>query len=99
MPERKNKRTFRVESDAVQGEGSFVVFKRLTWEEYKALPDGITAGDAAALAVVEWNWVDDAGKPLPLPSEQPEIIGQLMQEEIQFLAVSRNAGRLADEKN
>lgn len=99
MAERKNKRTFRVESDAVQGEGSYVVFKRLTWEEVLALPDNLKAGEAAALAVVEWNWVDDEGKPLPLPSEHPETLGQLMNDEITWLVTERENGRAGAEKN
>lgn len=35
--------------------------------------------------IAEWNWVDDEGKPLPLPKTNPEVIDELMNEEIRFL--------------
>ncbi len=107
MPERRN--TFRVESDEVQGEGSFVVLRRQSWRDAQAnarmlaeLNGGVVpvAGERVRAtvaflaaneqatnemlqkAVVAWNWVDDAGKPLPIPSEgDPDLNSQ----EVQFL--------------
>lgn len=96
---RKFKRTFRVESTAVQGEGSFVVFKNLTWGEMRAMPDGLTVAEAAAMRVVEWNWTDEEGELLPLPSGAPEIIPELMSEEINFLVEASTRGIQEEEKN
>lgn len=51
-----------------------------------------------AECVVAWNWVDDAGAPLPAPAESESVIDQLTDDEIKFLvrALQRPA---ADTKN
>lgn len=38
--------------------------------------------------VVEWNWVDDNGDPLPLPRNQPDIVDALTEAEAKFLGLS-----------
>ncbi len=36
--------------------------------------------------VVSWNLTDDAGNPLPVPREKPEVLDELPVEAIQFIA-------------
>jgi len=36
--------------------------------------------------VIDWNWTDDDGNPLPNPRENPEIIETLVGEETNFLS-------------
>lgn len=86
--------TFRVESPTIQGEDSYVVFRALTVEEARAYrkttgsdDDVFEIGlDALRTHIVEWNWVDDAGNPLPQPREDPGVIDRLTVEETNFLA-------------
>jgi len=35
--------------------------------------------------VIEWNWVDDEGEPLPQPKDDPEVIYQMTDDETKFL--------------
>jgi len=35
--------------------------------------------------IVDWNWVDDDGNPLPLPKERPNVVDELTNEESEFL--------------
>ena len=93
MAHRKNKVTIRVDSEKVQGEGSFVVIKRMTWGDLEPLTqDAGEKQDMRAIAaefmprlVVDWNWVDDNDSPLPKPADNPEIIKALPTEELTFL--------------
>lgn len=113
MPKRPN--TVKVDSSAIQGEGSFVEFRRLTWGERKDIIQkiGELQGAEYSTFIVEfmlgqlcnWNWVDKDGKPLPLPTDEDEL-NKLYPEESDFLvdlAVKAVAGRLeltdADLKN
>ena len=89
MPQRLNQATHK--SDEVQGEGSFVVLRRQTLGEtirHAALVDAGKVPDAsrdAILAcVIDWNWVDDQGRPLPLPSKGLDL-DLLTDEEVSFL--------------
>ena len=43
--------------------------------------------------VMKWNWVDDDGAPLPLPSVDPDVSKQLSYEEVKclVLAITGNA--------
>lgn len=109
MPERKN--TFRVESDEVQGEGSFVVLRKPSWREQQDKNERIAEANGGAMprsmaelarvttewlrtnrevaeqqvagCVVRWNWVDDEGKPMPLPKDGG--MAQLSFDEMQWL--------------
>jgi len=36
-------------------------------------------------AVVEWNWTDDAGDPLPLPKNDPDVLDDMPENELSFL--------------
>lgn len=42
--------------------------------------------------VLEWNWVDDAGKALPVPSADVSVIERLTDEEVTFLAQAIQSG-------
>jgi len=92
MAERKYKVLNRVDSAEVQGEGSFVLLKRPSWSEMREYMEGKNEDDPeiygkafAKLMVIDWNWVDDNGNPLPKPSDNPDVIDQLSIEESTFL--------------
>jgi hypothetical protein len=93
MAERKYKVLNRVDSAEVQGEGSFVLLKRPSWSEMRKYMEGkIDAEDLTVygkqylqMTVLDWNWVDDNGNPLPKPSDNPDVIDQLSIEESTFL--------------
>ena len=94
-------------SDEVQGEGSFVKVRAITWGESKRLAlafEGMDMADKFSAAdeqvvrrVVEWNWVDDEGVVLPLPKDDPTVVDRLTDAERGFLA--RVFGGKAEEKN
>lgn len=76
--------TRRVGSEAVQGEDSFVVFREMEFGTVlEAMKKGAGSTNPAEEkefterlfkeAVIDWNWVDDNGAPLPLPSKGLEI--------------------------
>jgi hypothetical protein len=106
--------TVRVDAAAVQGEGAFVVVRKLGYAQKQQatrmmaeacggkLPQKIEGTDVAITSeflagndaftrdlltsnVIEWNWVDDAGKPLALPREAG-VIETLTDDEVTFLA-------------
>ena len=106
MPERINKLLKRIDSAEVQGEGSYVLMKSPTISDIRegTLPD--TTDRTASMdfgvgllgkLVKEWNWVDDNGDPLPVPSEA--VIKDLPYVEIKFLMDALNLEGLADQKN
>jgi hypothetical protein len=62
------KSKFRIESDEVQGEGSWVEFQRPTWGMITNLPtDDDRAINILTATITAWNWTDDNGDPIPLP--------------------------------
>lgn len=85
--------TFRVESAAVQGEGAFVVLRRLKYGVISAAGRKVSAGNVTAeendtfirdllkQGIVEWNWVDDEGKALPVPPDPDDLLAT----EVNFL--------------
>lgn len=95
MPERKGFK--RVDSSAVQGEGSYVEFYNLRLgqaREILRLGDEVADNTEADIDATGqqftklmrgWNWVDDEGKPLPLPAEDPAVLESLTLEEWNFL--------------
>lgn len=101
MAQRKS--TTRFNSEVVQGEGSFVVVRKLTMGDVKQLrkqtgkdiTDDVSLEigvDTIAAHIIEWNWVDDNDKPLPIPNDDPAIIDKLTTDEFKFLAESLTGG-------
>lgn len=93
MPQRQG--AVRVDSTAVQGEGAYVVLRKLTVGEIKTMrneagkedADTFTLSDDIIRArIVEWNWCDESGAPLPQPREHPEVCDSLTDDEFAFLA-------------
>lgn len=94
MPKRQNTR--RVDSAEVQGEGSFVVVKAINYgaarkarEESGGDTDDSSRERIGAKMisdnVVEWNWVDDNGEPLPQLNGSLETLDLLTANEVEFL--------------
>ena len=97
MPKRQN--TKRVESEEVQGEDSYVILKRPLYGEGKETLERYNKAllledeeekrrlteEFLVARVVDWNWVDDAGDPLPKPSDDPSVLDQLTDREMDFL--------------
>jgi hypothetical protein len=105
MAKRLTQKYRKVDSEAVQGEGSYVVFASPTFEDISAFSELIYSRDGAAndseavklvtpmlkRFVTGWDWVDDEGKALPSPQEEPEVIDRLTMEEQSFLLNSLTA--------
>lgn len=98
MPKRQS--VSKISSEEVMGEGSYIKVRHLTWGETKTARDaaarteksGEGFGDAGLsemeklieAAVVDWNWVDDQGEPMPLFGEGTSI-NDLYTTEVNFL--------------
>ena len=85
----KRNSTKRIDSDVVQGEGSYVVVRRLKIGGWRTLREKSAKEDADNFAIdletiqeyiVEWNWVDDDGEPLAF-----DAVDDLTIEEKSFL--------------
>jgi hypothetical protein len=65
------KDTYRVESEAVQGVGSWVELTALTRREWKELlaAEGERTEAIVAAAVVAWNWTGGDGQELAIPPD------------------------------
>jgi hypothetical protein len=92
MPKRQNLRRFP--SDELQGEGSYVEVSRLTVGEAREADRMRKDPDADSFEAVSdfyqkhvhgWNWVDDDGKPLPLPRDDPAVVDALTDLEFAFI--------------
>ncbi len=106
MPSRQN--VTEMPSPEVQGDGSWVKFRKLTVKEMKVIL-GRSDEDLSPLEsfvealrmyidhVVEWNWVDDDGNPLPQPNQDPAVVDLLTNEEVMFLGQALSGA--ADSKN
>ena len=91
----KRKNIIRISTESVQGEGSFVAFKRPTLDEITALAkatENATQEEQIAYAralvseyVVDWDWVDDDDNPLPLPQLDPSVVGKLTDTELRAI--------------
>jgi len=91
----------RVDSSEVQGEGSFVVLRKPKWKgmrregmsafqaaggEDKAGEAGLAMMDALLPGMImDWNWTDEDGNPLPLPSKDPTVLDDLEIDEALWL--------------
>jgi hypothetical protein len=85
-------REYTVTSERVQGPGTWVKLKRLTWGEVKPFL-GKDVMEKVAAQVLDWNWTDDAGNPLPLPKSGADMQG-LLAEETGFLLDAVNSYEL-----
>lgn len=87
----RQKRGNKIDTTPVQGEGSFVIAKPLTWDELKELQslDAVATEERApgflVDKVLDWNWTGDDDKPLPSPARDPSVIGKLTISEVIFL--------------
>ena len=105
MPQRQNVRT--VDCSDVQGEGAYAKVKSLKWGQIRALAqvtkDGVADIDKVTPllvdSVVEWNWVDDGGQPLPLPKDDASVVDDLTDEEITKLLTGMKGRSEAETKN
>lgn len=97
--------TRKVQSGTVQGSGSYVVVRKITWEQQKELDEKRLSmqQDASQMTreqretfyadmeellstqIVEWNWADENGKALPLPSEDASVWDDMTDDEMEFL--------------
>lgn len=98
----------RVDSSAVQGEGSWVDINRLTYgmsidaaKTMQGVTDIVVLDEynrsLLVYLVAGWNWVDNNGAPLPTPSVDPTVIDQLYDTEVAFLV--QQIAAQADRKN
>lgn len=102
MPQRNALR--RIDASSVQGEGAYIVVRPLRVGEVRDIRQhGETMSDDERRAldntllqqnVVEWNWVDDDGNLLPLPSVEPSVIAEMTQEEFIFAVQAITTGTL-----
>lgn len=97
MPKRKTVR--RIDASEVQGEGAYVVVSGVKVREIRKIRQDVASGKGSEEAldefdlgldlvrshVLEWNFVDDLGKPLPSPKEDPSVMEELTEEEATFL--------------
>ncbi|MFA6271163.1 MAG: hypothetical protein WC657_08220 [Candidatus Paceibacterota bacterium] len=99
MPERPN--TIKVDASSIQGEGAYILWRRMTWGERKqvqqeAKDDKLDSIQLIVNHLAGWNWRDADGNDFPLPKTEADF-EQMYDEEITFLAsVARKAidGRL-----
>ena len=92
MPKRTSVK--RHDASEVQGEGAYVVIsgvkvkeirkirKLAKTEDFDEFEGGISL---LAKHILDWNFVDDEGKPLSIPNVVPEVIEELTNEESEFL--------------
>jgi len=66
MPKRQT--TYKVDSEKVQGEGSWVELSYITYGEFQGiLTDAIKPNELLEKHVLDWNWVNAAGEALGNP--------------------------------
>ena len=101
----------RVETPELQGEGSFVVFRKLSHGAVKEVRRFMVIGDVKerkdltveqidemiakeekltldliSNGVMEWNWQDENGNPLPIP-KTTEDLDKMTDEEVQYIVM------------
>jgi len=84
---------WRVSTESVQGEGSYVELRGVTVGESRAARAGELDDDALIRAhVTGWNWVDDEGNPLPQVADEPDVVALLTAEEARVIVFKLFAG-------
>jgi len=104
MPKRLCTHTY--ESTAVQGEDSFVIITSMKIKEIRAARSDKDKNmfefglQVIQEHVLDWNWVDEADEPLPSPRDEPDVVYELTDDEVQFLAdLFINGGTEVELKN
>lgn len=95
--------TRRIDTESVQGEGSWVdATSPRVREVRRCAVGGQEYESALALLtahIVGWNWTDEEGNALPIPSEDENVVDDMTQDEIIFLLQEINSIRGAVSKN
>ena len=97
----KRQSIVKIDASSVQGEGAYILWRRMTWGERREVAKDIREDKVDVIAMLldllqDWNWVDADGEKLPLPQVADDL-EKLYDEEVSFLAdVGRRAieGRL-----
>jgi len=88
--------TFIADAESVQGnKGATVTFRAITVDEFKdyLAKDEITDKDMLATHVIAWKGIeDDDGNALPVPKDEPGIVGSLYLSELKALSKLLFAG-------
>ena len=86
------KLTHRHDSKAVQGEGTWVELRKLTMGEMKRIGQDVDAEGNIPFSerkirecVTAWNWTDEDGNALPIPSEDEAVLDALTSDEFDYL--------------
>ncbi len=113
----------RIDTKDLQGEGSFIVVRKVGWKQAKEVNKYLGVGDVSLRddmtseekekhineevrmtedvlcnAVVEWNWSDEAGNPLPVPRSTADL-DLLLAEEVAFILDAALGKSESDSKN
>jgi hypothetical protein len=85
----------KVDSEEVQGKGSYVKVRPIPYKDSRAavnVGDDVSTGEKADMvtdlivnSLIEWDWVDYDGEPLPLPTTTEEMAEILTTDEVNFL--------------
>jgi hypothetical protein len=80
-----------------------MVAEMATWQgvSFKENPTQVLGmierfGEILSEMLVDWNWTDGEGDPLPKPKKNPDAIGELTFEELNWLieAMAENLGKM-----
>lgn len=83
-----------VEMDALQGEPDQGIKSFALLEPYYAEIQALVA-----TRLIDWNWTDDLGEPLPKPDRTTGPLNQLRLEELYWLLTAAQGETLDDRKN
>lgn len=84
----------KIQTEHLQGKGSYVVLSQIKVGEITEARKRARDPDVDAFEqgldmlrdhILDWNWVDDHDEPLPLPSQDPDVVYELTNDESSFL--------------